>query len=93
MTRPAEDTVVTMKATISLGELSDTKEFKFLVKSSRSKATEEDYTDYFFGYFAGEGYSDGEQIYFAASEDGIGWNDLNGNKPVLTSDKGEKGSS
>lgn len=91
VTRPAEDTVVTMKATISLGELSDTKEFKFLVKEAVPKLTEEDYTDYFFGYFAGEGYSDGEQIYFAASEDGIGWNDLNGNKPVLTSDKGEKG--
>ena len=51
----------------------------------------DDYKGYFFTYFAGEGYSDGEQIYFAASKDGDKWYDLNDNKPVLTSTMGEKG--
>jgi hypothetical protein len=32
-----------------------------------------------------------EQIYFAASEDGKRWESLNGGKPVLQSDVGEKG--
>lgn len=91
VTRPAADTDVTMTATISLDGQSETKTFTFTVKAAPEELAEDDYTDYFFAYFAGEGYSDGEQIYFAASEDGLNWKDLNDNNPVLTSSLGEKG--
>ena len=50
-----------------------------------------DYFAYLFAYFKGEGLAQGEQIYFAVSEDGMHWRDLNGGQPVLTSQLGEKG--
>jgi len=46
---------------------------------------------YLFGHFIGEGDENGEQIYFAVSEDGLHFKDLNGGKPVLVSGIGEKG--
>ncbi len=46
---------------------------------------------YLFSYFAGESYPDGEQVYFAISRDGLNWQDLNRNQPVLYSDVGAKG--
>lgn len=45
---------------------------------------------YLFVYFTGETKA-GEQIYFALSEDGLHWKDLNCGMPVLRSDIGEKG--
>lgn len=45
---------------------------------------------YIFVHFIGE-QENGEQIYFAVSEDGLHWQDLNHGKPVLVSDIGEKG--
>ena len=91
VTRPAEDTEVTMTATLSYGEETRTKEITLNVKAAPEEISEDDYTDYFFAYFAGEGYSDGEQIYFASSQDGLNWDDLNNNEPVLTSTLGEEG--
>lgn len=91
VTRPAEDTEVTMTATLSYGEETRTKEITLNVKAAPEEISEDDYTDYFFAYFAGEGYSDGEQIYFASSRDGMNWDDLNNNNPVLTSTLGEEG--
>lgn len=45
---------------------------------------------YLFVYFTGD--SDmGEQIYFSVSKDGLHWQDLNNEKPVLMSHVGEKG--
>jgi sucrose-6-phosphate hydrolase SacC (GH32 family) len=35
--------------------------------------------------------TNGEQIYFATSKDGLHWQDLNNSRPVLQSDLGEKG--
>lgn len=52
--------------------------------------TPEPTTAYLLVYFTGEGPS-GEQIYFAVSEDGTHWRDLNNSTPVLCSDLGEKG--
>nr|WP_255570303.1 glycoside hydrolase family 43 protein [Cohnella sp. CFH 77786] len=51
------------------------------------------YSGYLFAYFKGEGVPDGEQIYFALSEgnDPLNWKELNGGKPVITSEMGEKG--
>ena len=39
---------------------------------------------YLFVHFTGE-QKDGEQIYFASSQDGMNWDDLNNNHPILTS--------
>ena len=47
-------------------------------------------TGYLFVHFTGE-QPGGEQIYFAVSEDGLHWKDLNGGEPVLISDIGERG--
>ena len=91
VTRPAEDTEVTMTATLSYGEETRTKEIVLNVKAAPEEISEDDYTDYFFAYFAGEDYVDGEQIYFASSQDGMNWDDLNNNNPILTSTLGEEG--
>lgn len=48
------------------------------------------YAGYLFVHFIGE-QKEGEQIYFALSKDGLHWQDLNGGKPVLRSNIGEKG--
>ena len=91
VTRPEKDTTVTMTATLTLNDQTVSKNIEINVKAAPEPIKESDYTDYFFAYFAGEGYSDGEQIYFASSQDGLNWDDLNNNKPVLTSTLGEKG--
>lgn len=59
----------------------------------RDRDAEQDYAGYLFAYFAGEGYADGEQVYFGLSEgnDPLHYQDLNGNQPVLTSAVGEQG--
>lgn len=51
------------------------------------------YAGYLFTYFKGEGMPNGEQIYFAISEgnDPLNWKELNGGKPVIASELGEKG--
>lgn len=47
---------------------------------------------YLFVHFTGtESTPEHEQIYFSVSEDGRSWRILNGGKPVLISDVGEKG--
>ena len=46
---------------------------------------------YLFAHFTGERQQDEEQIYFSFSRDGLFWKDLNGGRPVLRSDIGEKG--
>ncbi|MBQ4581092.1 MAG: glycoside hydrolase family 43 protein [Clostridia bacterium] len=45
---------------------------------------------YLFVHFTKENLG-GEQVYFAASKDGLHWQDLNGGEPVLRSTLGEKG--
>ena len=52
---------------------------------------ENDFTGYLFAHFIGEQKGDQEQIYFAVSEDGFQFKDLNNCKPVLISNVGEKG--
>lgn len=57
---------------------------------SEDKATE--YTGYLYAYFSGdESRLDDQQIYFAISKDGLTWDDLNENNPVLTSVLGDQG--
>lgn len=45
---------------------------------------------YLFAHFIGE-QKDGEQVYFALSQDGMHWHDLNNKQPVLLSTVGECG--
>lgn len=45
---------------------------------------------YIFVHFIGEE-ENGEQIYFSVSRDGLHWSDLNGGRPVLLSETGERG--
>ncbi len=52
---------------------------------------EEDYCGYLFAHFIGEETAESEQVYFSVSSDGLHFEDLNGHKPVLVSDVGEKG--
>lgn len=56
-----------------------------------SAFSEPKYSAYLFAYFKGEGLAQGEQIYFAVSQDGLHWTDLNDGNPVLISTMGEKG--
>ena len=92
VTRPGADTTVTLTATATYGTgenaVSDTKTFTLTVK----KAPEpKDYAGYLFAYFTGEGSANGEQIYFATSQDGLKWTQWNDGAPALTSTLGEKG--
>ncbi len=49
-----------------------------------------DFYGYLFAHFIGE-QENGEQIYFALSRDGMYWQDLNNEEPVLPSTVGERG--
>ena len=46
---------------------------------------------YLFVHFKEKSTPDGEQVYFAVSQDGFNWETVNGGQPVLWSEKGEKG--
>ncbi|MGN0501778.1 MAG: immunoglobulin-like domain-containing protein, partial [Ruminococcus sp.] len=89
--RPASDTDVTLTATITSGSSTTKRDFTFTVKAKPKEIKEEDYTDYFFAYFTGEAYSNGEQAYFATSQDGLKWENINNNKPSLSSTVGRTG--
>ena len=56
-------------------------------------SSEKKYSGYLFVYFTDNGKGDGEEICFALKqrEDPLNWQELNGGKPVLTSQLGEKG--
>lgn len=86
--RKAKDMTVTLTATLVYKNVSETKKFTATVKK---EAPAKEFTKYLFAYFIGEDKADGEQIYFADSEDGLHWTALNEGVPVLTSDMGEKG--
>ncbi|XME03704.1 immunoglobulin-like domain-containing protein [Lachnospiraceae bacterium C1.1] len=88
VTRPDVDTDVTLTAIISDGYYSITKEFTAHVIAKSELA---DTTHYLFAHFTGEGYSNGEQIYFADSADGLNWDALNDGEPVIESELGERG--
>ena len=85
--RPTKDTTVRLKATLTYEGNSVEKTFELTV---RAKPKQKPYTAYLFVYFRGEGFSTGEQIYFGVSRDGLNWQPLNQNNPVLISTVGEK---
>jgi hypothetical protein len=63
------------------------------VAAAPAGAAEPPYAGYAFTYFTGEGFADGEQVYFALSQgnDPLRWSELNGGRPALTSTLGENG--
>jgi hypothetical protein len=90
VTRPDKDTKVTLTAKLTHGTAIETKDITITVKAKPLPINESDYKGYFFTYFTGSG-SNSEQIYFSSSKDGLNWNQLNENNPVLISNVGDKG--
>ena len=93
LTRPAYgegDTTVRLTATLTLAGISIKKGF---VATVRQLPKPEPYVAYLFVYFTGEGKANGEQVYFALSdeEDPLHWTEMNNGAPALFSNLGEKG--
>jgi hypothetical protein len=93
VTRPAHGepaASVALTATVELEGRRTTRDFDLTVRPLPQADPME---GYFFAYFAGEAYDDGEQVHFAASRgnDALHWDELNGGEPVLTSQLGEMG--
>lgn len=89
--RKDEDTEVKLAATITLGDETNVFEQIVCVIKAPKAVTEDDYEGYLFGHFIGEAEGHEEQIYFAVSDDGLNFKDMNNGKAVLTSEIGEKG--
>ncbi len=87
VTRQAEDTVVTLTATLTDGDVSKTKEFEMTVKAA---TTTDELTDYVMAYFVGDGAGQ-EKIYLAASRDGLNWEEINGANVFIESTMATKG--
>ena len=86
VSRQNADTNVKLTATLKQAGGDKKKEYNVTVKAKANVGT---MTDYVFAYFAGDG--EGEQIFLAASRDGLNWEELNGGEPVLKSEMGTKG--
>ncbi|WP_425580064.1 family 43 glycosylhydrolase [Streptomyces coeruleoprunus] len=84
------DATVTLTATVTRGTGRAT---RTLTAEVPALPEPQKYTGYAFSYFTGEGTADGEQIRVALSRgnDPLHWRELNGGRPVLTSDLGTKG--
>lgn len=91
VTRQKEDTKVTLSATVSIEGDTCVKNIDVNILKAPEKLNEDDFAGYLFGHFIGEQEADQEQIYFAVSSDGLNFKDLNGMKPVLISNVGERG--
>lgn len=89
--RQPADAAVKLTAIITLEGESIEKEMDLIVKKAPKALTEDDYEGYLFAHFIGEGGPNEEQIYFAVSDDRLQFLDMNGAKPVLVSNIGEKG--
>lgn len=94
VTRQSADTSVTLTAQAEGGE---TKTFDVTVKAAPPKSYKQmdedgDFKGYLYAYFSGTADTlKCQQTYFASSDDGLNWNDLNDNEPVITSTLGTKG--
>lgn len=86
----AKPVSLTLTATVKLGKVRTKRRFDLTVRPLPKQEPRE---GYLFSYFTGEGYPDGERVYFAASQgnDPLHWDELNGGKPVLTSTMGDNG--
>lgn len=90
VTRPKEDTEVILTASAE----GKTREFHVTVKAAPEKTYKQmdedgDFTGYLYASFIEPPLSaEGQQVYFASSDDGMNWQDLNDNDPVLKSTMG-----
>ncbi len=92
VTRGAENQVVKLTAKVTKDGETAYKDINVNVLKAPKALSEDDFVGYLFGSFTGtEGRASDEQIYFAVSEDGFFYKDLNDKKPVLTSTIGERG--
>ncbi len=91
VTRGDCDTVVTLTAEMKYCEQTEKCNFEVVVKKAPEKLKAEDFEGYLFAHFIGEENEMGEQIYFALSDDGLNFKDLNNQKPIIISNVGEKG--
>lgn len=91
VTRQKQDVKVVLTACIDTEDGTVCKDFDVIVKAAPKTLEEEDYAGYLFGHFIGEQEGHQEQIYFALSEDGLHFKDMNQKKPVLVSQIGEGG--
>lgn len=91
VTRGTEDVKVTLTAAVTLNGEKANKEIEATVLKAPAAITEDDYAGYLFGHFIGEETENHEQIYFAVSDDGLNFKDMNDCKPALVSTIGEKG--
>lgn len=89
--RTDKDEKVTLTARVKNGSDADAKAFHVNVLKQPEAIKDEDYKGYLFGHFIGEEDEKSEQIYIAISEDGLNFTDMNGCKPVIISNAGEKG--
>ena len=91
VSRQENDTKVMLTASFTLdGEEKSCRQEVCVIKAPK-KLEEDDYEGYLFGHFIGEQEDNQEQIYFAVSDDGLNFKDMNDGKPVLVSSVGEKG--
>jgi len=90
VTRGASDEQVTLMATLQWNGQSLTKTFNVTVKAATQL---EEYSGYIYTYFRANLYGNGESqhIHLAASEDGLFWDDMNNNEPILESTLGTMG--
>lgn len=91
VTRPEKDTKVTLTVRVKNSSDADVKAFVVKVLKKPDAIKEADYQGYLFGHFIGEEDENSEQIYLAVSENGLNFKDMNGKKPVIVSQIGEKG--
>lgn len=91
VTRQKNDCKVTLTAEITCNGETVLHDFDVCVLAAPETISESDYEGYLFGHFIGEGNENQEQIYFAVSDDGMHFKDMNGKEPVLRSNIGEKG--
>lgn len=93
ITRGSEDKNVTLTATITIGRETAEKVFNLTVKAAPGSGVslmDAESDKYLMYYFKGD--SNGqEQIWLAASEDGLNWSTLNDDQPILASSLGTGG--
>ncbi|PZD94736.1 hypothetical protein DNH61_17460 [Paenibacillus sambharensis] len=88
--RQAEDANVTLTAALRLNGQTLHKTFHLTVKAA---AQLDEFRGYMYTYFRSNLYGTGEsqQIHLATSKDGLFWDDMNNNEPILVSTLGTKG--
>ncbi len=97
VTRQAQDTDVMLTAEVEYNEKLYTKDFDVVVKAKPEKSYKEmeddgDFTGYLYASFIEpEASREYQQTYFALSDDGMNWKNLNNNRAVLTSSMGTGG--